>query len=211
MSPKRGNVTFASGFNLSNNTGRNCKYRPAVRESVFDSEKTRPNARCKANKQSWTVPIGVTIQVVVYSHWRWQGGGRGAAASRNTFQRSGCSCTRGLHEQRPNGLRAICWRVHSERRTISPRPETNYSKSQSRIELTNGWQLWTTVVWPVIRNVRTSWPRSYLSLNVVVVVFGLSSTLEWILFGISSGRPFVARIGPFPYLGNFELPVLPEL
>lgn len=73
MSPKRGNVTFASGFNLSNNTGRNCKYQPAVRESVFDSEKTRPNARCKANKQSWTVPIEVTIQVVVYSHWRRRG------------------------------------------------------------------------------------------------------------------------------------------
>lgn len=132
MSPKRGNVTFASGFNLSNNTGRNCKYQPAVRESVFDSEKTRPNARCKANKQSWTVPIGVTIQVVVYSHWRRRGGGgsRGAAASRNTFQRSGCSCTRGLHEQRPNALRAICWRVHSERRTISPRSETKPVKNR---------------------------------------------------------------------------------
>lgn len=31
------------------------------------------------------------------------------------------------------------------------------------------------------------------------------------LFGILSGRPFMARTGPLPSLGNFELHVFPEL
>ena len=31
-----------------------------------------------------------------------------------------------------------------------------------------------------------------------------------LLFGILSGRPFMARTSPFPSLGNFELPVLPS-